>query len=72
VLIISDFCENLKLPWIIYGRSEENWFQIQNMLKNLKNFSIGIKHHGIKQSYCTILKLENQQTMVMDPKSKLQ
>jgi len=52
--------------------NEKNSYQIQNIFKKFEIFTLhvyySLYHFGIKQSYHFILKLKNQQTMVIDPK----
>jgi len=49
-------------------KNEENSYQIQNKLKKYEILTIDVyytvEHHGINQSYCVTLKLENLQTLV--------
>jgi len=72
VLKISNFFLKIWNYREFLRKNEENWYQIQNVLKKYENFILGVffsvEIHGIKQSYHNILKLGNQQTMVTNLK----
>jgi len=73
--IFQIFFIKFKITVHLWGKSEENWYQILDMLKKSEIFSIGVlcsvEPHGVNQIYHVILKLENQQKYYYRPKVQI-